>query len=356
MADKDRISGLIAGFLAGLVAMTSLERFSELRHKREAAIAAGGRGRNATSPYRIPAAGWRDVLWRVYNAMFEDRIMLVAAGITFYALLALFPAITALISVYGLFADPTRIAGQLQSFGSVLPGGAMEVIGSQLQRVAGQSAGSLGLGFFIGLGVALWSANSGVKSVFEGLNVAYGEDEKRSFLVLLGVSMLFTVGAMLLVILGMFAIAVVPVLLSFIGFGGVAGVLMSYGRWVVLLGAIGMALALLYRYGPSRDAPQWIWVTPGSIAASLIWIAGSAGFSWYVANFGSYNKVYGSLGAAIGFMVWMWLSAIIVLLGGELNAELEHQTRRDTTQGEPEPMHDRGARMADTLGETPPDC
>jgi membrane protein len=309
-----------------------------------------GRGREARSPTEIPAKGWKDILWRVYEEVNKDRILAVAAGVTFYGLLALFPALAALVSIYGLFADPATIQDHLNLLSGVLPGGALEVISEQVKRITSKGSGTLGFAFFSGLAISLWSANAGVKAVFDALNVAYDEEEKRGFIALNLRSLAFTLGMILFVLVAVGAIVVIPVLLDFIGLGQVTEWIISLARWPVLLGAIVLVLAVLYRYGPSRDTAQWRWISAGSLVAAVVWVAASMLFSWYVANFGNYNETYGSLGAVIGFMTWMWLSTTVVLVGAELNAEIEHQTVQDTTEGPERPLGARGARMADSVG------
>jgi membrane protein len=309
-----------------------------------------GRGREATSPTEIPAKGWKDILWRVYEEINKDRILAVAAGVTFYGLLALFPALAALVSIYGLFADPATIQDHLNLLSGVLPGGALEVVSEQVKRITSKGSGTLGFAFFSGLAISLWSANAGVKAVFDALNVAYDEEEKRGFIALNLRSLVFTLGMILFVLVTVGAIVDIPVLLDFIGLGQVTEWIISLARWPVLLGAIVLLLAVLYRYGPSRDTAQWRWISAGSLVAAVVWVAASMLFSWYVANFGNYNETYGSLGAVIGFMTWMWLSTTVVLVGAELNAEIEHQTVHDTTEGPQKPLGARGARMADSVG------
>lgn len=313
-------------------------------------VARDGRGRDADSPSQIPAQGWKDVLVRVYHAMSEDRLLLVAAGVTFYALLALFPAIAALVSIYGLIADPADISRQLEQARGFLPSGAIDIIGEQVKRLTEHGGGALGFAFVSGLAVSLWSANAGVKSLFDGLNVVYGEHEKRSFLWLNAQSLAFTLGLIVFAALALVGIVAVPVVLNLVNLGPAVQWIISIARWPVLLVAVIVALAVLYRYGPSRDKPKWRWVTWGSAAAAVAWIAGSMLFSWYVSNFGAYDKTYGSLGAAIGFMTWLWLSIAIVLAGAEINAQSEHQTASDTTEGPRQQMGRRGAKMADTMG------
>jgi membrane protein len=309
------------------------------------------RGRHANAPTEIPAPGWKDILWRTYEEFGNDRVMSVAAGVTFYALLALFPAIAALVSIYGLFADPATIEGHLSALSGVLPGGATEIIAEQVKRIAGQGGGTLGFSFVIGLAISLWSANAGMKAIIDALNIVYEEEEKRGFIALNLQSLAFTLGAILFVILALGGIVVLPILLDFIGLGGTAETLLSLARWPILLVVVVAGLAVIYRYGPSRDKAEWKWVTPGGLVAAVLWLVGSVLFSWYVANFGSYNETYGSLGAVIGFMTWIWISTMVVLIGAELNAEIEHQTAKDSTEGAHQPMGTRGAAMADTLGE-----
>jgi membrane protein len=285
---------------------------------------------DAGRPTDVGPSRWMFVLWDTYQEVTRDRVLLVAAGITFYGLLALFPALTALVSIAAFFIDPTRVVNQLQSFSNILPEGALGIIGGQMERIIGQPKNTLSLAFLMGLAVALWSANRGVKAIFDGLNVVYDEREDRSFLRLTLVSFLFTLGAIATIILALGAIVVVPVILAFIGLEGITGMLVDLGRWPVLFALIVIGIGLLYRFGPSRRPPRWRWISAGSLLAALLWVVASILFSWYVANFNSYNEIYGSLGAVIAFMVWMWISVTIVLLGAELNAILERRVESDT--------------------------
>ncbi|HEY7299635.1 MAG TPA: YihY/virulence factor BrkB family protein [Xanthobacteraceae bacterium] len=308
------------------------------------------RGRAARTPSEIPARGWKDILLRIYQNISKHRVVLVAAGITFYSILALFPAIAALVALYGLFADPTTIAGNLDQLSGFVPEGATAVIRDQLNRLAAQGSSTLGLAFIVGLAVSLWSANAGVKSLFDGLNIVYDEEDERSFIKLNLVSLAFTLATLALALVALAAIIVVPVVVNFFGLAQVTNLIMRIARWPLLLVVVAFALAVLYRYGPDRARAQWRWISWGSAFAAVGWLAVSILFSWYAANFGSYNKTYGSLGAIMGFMFWIWLSAIVILIGAEIDAEMEHQTARDTTTGAPKPMGERGAKMADTLG------
>ncbi len=310
----------------------------------------GGRGRSADTPSEIPSRGWKDILLRTYDNISEHRVLALAAGMTFYGLLAIFPALAALVAIYGLFADPAAITSHLDSLSGFMPGGAIDVARDQLTRVSSKGSQTLGWTFLIGLAISLWSANAGMKSLFDTLNVIYGEREKRGLIKLNLVSLLFTLAGVAFALLAIGALVVLPIGLKYVGLSGNADVWLRGGRWPALVIVLTLALAVIYRFGPSREAPRWRWITWGSALAAVLWLAASALFSWYTANFGSYNKTYGSLGAVIGFMTWLWISAIVVLIGAEVDAEMEHQTARDTTTGARKPMGARGARVADTVG------
>jgi len=309
-----------------------------------------GRGRQADTPSEIPARGWKDILLRVWKGISAHRVLAIAAGVTFYGILAVFPAVAAVVSLYGLFADAGSISSHLDQLSSLLPGGAIDVLRDQMTRVASKKGGTLGLTFAFSLLMALWSANAGMKAMFDALNVVYGEEEKRGFIKLNAISLAFTTGAIVFLLLAIGVVVAVPALMDrFVTADGVRA-LIKFGTWPILLGVLLLSLAMIYRYGPSRDEPKWRWVTWGSGFAAIGWLAVSILFSFYAAHFGSFNETYGSLGAVIGFMTWIWISAIVVLIGGELNAEMEHQTVRDTTSGPPRPLGSRGATMADTVG------
>jgi membrane protein len=266
-------------------------------------------------------------------------------------MLAVVPAITALVSLYGLFAKASTINDHLSFIASVMPGTAYELISDQITRIAGNNDGKLTFAFIFGLGLALWSANAGMKAIFDALNIAYDEDEKRGFIKLNLISLGFTLGAVVVLLLAIAGIVVLPLVLAYLGFAAnqQAGFLPLL-RWPALFLLVMFGLALLYRYGPSRREAQWRWLTAGSLFAAFAWLAISALFSLYLSKFTDYNATYGSLGAVIGLMMWIWLSVSVVLIGAELNAEIEHQTARDTTVGHEKPMGTRGAVMADTVG------
>jgi membrane protein len=276
---------------------------------------------------------WQRFIFGVYEKVGKDRVVALAAGVTFYSILALFPAMAALVSLYGLFADPAAIAAHLESMSAVLPAGAIEVIGGELDRLVAQGSGRLGLTFLIGLAVALWSANAGIKSLMDALNLVYEEPEERGLIKLNVISLAFTVGMIGFVLVALMAMLVVPIVLDYVGvdFDGLLKVL----RWPTLFLVATLGLAVLYRFGASRRQAKWKWITWGSAFAAAAWLIVSILFTWYAANFGSYNKTYGSLGAVIGFMVWIWISAIVVLLGAEIDAYLERRDpKKQDTAGE----------------------
>jgi membrane protein len=336
--------------LAALIALwpgKAYGRRGELDPNR-AAVDEPGRGRDANAPQQIPARGWTDILWRTWKEYNEDQIPRVAGAVTFFGLLALFPGMAAFVAFYGLFADVHDVQKHLVVIASVMPRDALKFIAEQMIRIAGDRSADLSFKFVLTLLISLWSANAGMKALFHGLNIAYDEREKRKFIKQNLISLAFTLGAIVFVLAALAAVAALPVIFSYTGLNaGPFGLL----RWPALFVGMVFALALIYRFGPSREQPRWRWVTVGSVVASALWIAGSLLFSWYLANFAHYDRTYGSMGAAIGLITWLWLSAIIVLLGAELNSEIEHQTAVDSTTGAPLPLGARGATMADTVGE-----
>jgi len=285
-------------------------------------------GRAEIAQPEMPLRGWTHFLRRIWTNTGNHRVIVIAAGVTFYSILAVFPAIAALVALYGLFADPATITSHLDSIADLVPSGAIEVIRDQITRVASQGRTTLSLTFIVSLLISLWSANAGMKSLFDALNLVYNETEKRGFFKLNLVSLTFTLLAIVFLLLAIGGLVVIPVVLNFLGLGGETEMLIKIARWPALFVVVTLALEFLYRYGRSREQPQAGWITWGSVFAALAWVAVSILFSWYAENFGSYNKTYGSLGAIIAFMFWIWLSVIVVLVGGELNAEREHQTRR----------------------------
>ncbi|MGR3761801.1 YihY/virulence factor BrkB family protein [Roseobacteraceae bacterium NS-SX3] len=308
------------------------------------------RGRDAEAPLEIPPPGWKDIALRVKDEISEDHIGLIAAGVAFYGLMALFPAITALLAIGGLMIEPKEIVDQISSLSGVVPDEVMEIIVGQAAEVAGSREGGLGLAAVAGLLIAIYSASKGMNSLIEGMNVAYDETEKRGFFVKTFVTIVLTVCLIIGLLGGLVATLAVPSAVALLDAGPVAEALGTLAAWAVLLVMTLAGLAVLYRYGPSRDKPEFQWVSPGALAACLLWLAGSAGFAFYVGNFGSYNESFGTLAGAVVLLMWLWISAFIILLGAELNAEIEAQTAYDTTVGPDEPMGERGAVKADKLG------
>jgi membrane protein len=322
---------------AGVVTPQSLDR------------AEPGRGRLADAPWRIPPRGWKDILWRTYENLGRAGLPGVAGGISFYVLLAIFPAITAFISIYGLFLDPAMIARHLYGLSAILPDAALELIGGQMMRLAHQKHEVLSLTLAASILFSVWSANAGMKALVGGLNIAYSETEKRPYVQRTLFTYAATLGSVVFLAAVVLLTVAAPVWLHALGFHrlmGVSGVL----RWllVYLIAATGFILA--YRYGPSRRRALWRWVSIGGAAAALLWMIGSLIFSFVINHFSQLGVTYGSLGAVVGFMLWVWFSLMVFLVGAELNAEIEHQTALDTTAGPSQPLGERGAEMADTVG------
>lgn len=308
-----------------------------------------GRGRTAAAPSQIPPIGWKDILWRTWREFMRDRVPLVASGIAFTAVMALFPALAAFVALYGLFSDVEAARQHLAILTGLVPASILTFIGEQMMRIAQERQASLSLTFAASLLLALWSAAAGVKALFNGLNVAYEEEEKRNFVQLNLAAFAFTLAGAGFFVLASMLVVATPVALNLANLDSRL-LPLALLRWPVLFVVALAGLSLVYRYGPSRQRARWRWVTWGGVLATALWLAGSAGFSWYVANVAAFNATYGSLGAVFGFLTWIWLSAVIVLTGAELNAEIEHQTAVDSTVGPEQPMGDRGAVVADTVG------
>jgi membrane protein len=308
-----------------------------------------GRGRSATHPLQIPWAGWNDILWRSYAGMNANRLLAIAGGVAFFVLLSIFPAVTALVSAYDLFFNAATITNHLSLMQDVVPDNVLGLVREQGERTASHG-GTLSIGILAGMLVALWSAMSGAKAVIDALNVIYEQREARSFVKLNAVALIFTLGGFAGFLVVIAAVVVLPLVLSSIGLAGATATLTRVLRWPALFVILLVGLSVLYRYAPDRRTPRWQWVSVGSLFATLTWIAASYLFSWFLANFANYNATYGSLGAAVGLMMWLWISTIVVLLGAELNAQIERQTARDSTVGAERPLGSRGAVAADTVG------
>ena len=277
---------------------------------------------------------------------------MIAAAVTYFLLLSLFPTMTAFVSIYGLFTDPATVTEHLQLLSSFVPEGGMEILNEQLTRLASTGGGALSFALILSIALALWSASSGVKTLFEAMNIAYDERESRNFFKLNATALLFTLAGIVGAVLMIGAAVLVPVLLDFVGLGAGLEWLVRIGTYVLLALALLLGLAALYRFGPSRQKARWRWITPGAILATILIIILSLLFSWYAANFGNFDKTYGSLGGLIGMLTWMWISIIAVLIGAELNSEAERQTKQDSPEGASDPMGRRDANAADTVGET----
>ena len=309
------------------------------------------RGRFARTPWAIPVKGWRDILLRVTKGMFRDRVFSLAAGVAFYAILAIFPALGVTLSVYGFFADATTVSKHLVLLAGLLPPGTAELLTEQMNRLTMSSSTSLTWALASTSAVSLWSANAGIAALFDALNVVFKEVDKRSLLRFYATTLGFTLLAVLFLVIAINGVVVLPIVLFYFGYGGWTETLLSVLRWPAMFLVVMGLLSVFYRYGPSRRRAKWRWVSVGSITSALLWIGASMIFSWYVQSFDSYNRMYGSLGAVIGFMMWLWLSSVVVLLGAEIDAETEMQTVVDSTEGPPRPIGMRGAVVADTVGE-----
>ena len=309
------------------------------------------RGRDARTPHQIPKRGWRDILLRTKDQIVADNLSLVAAGVAFYALLAVFPGLAAVVSLYGLLNTGADVVRQFENLAVLMPVEARPVLLDQVRSLAESSDTALGLTVIAGLLFALLSAMKGMKAMITALNIAYNEREKRGFLRLNLVSFILTVAAVVFMVIMLILVVAVPAVIKLLHFSGFAADALSLLRWPVLLLAVLSGLGALYHCAPSRNEARWRWVSWGAAAATLLWLLVSVAFSVYVENFGNYNKVYGSVGALVVLLMWFFISAYAVLLGAELNAEMEHQTEVDTTVGAPKPIGEREAYVADTVGE-----
>ncbi len=313
----------------------------------------GDRGRLARHPLQIPWAGWRDVLLRIWNRLFAHNVFIVSAGVAFYALLSLFPALATLVSAYGLLFNAADVQGQLEALAGLFPSQAWSVIEDQLTRVVENPSVALSVSAVVGFLFTLWSSRAGVGALMIAMNIVYEEPEKRTMIGWYALSLLLTVGAILFSVFALAAIVVLPVVLGAMGLDQSATLWVSVLRWPLLALITVGGLSIVYRYGPSRRRARWRWVSGGAVVATVLWLVGSVLFSVYVSVAGNFNETYGSLGAVVLLMLWFYVGAFVVLLGAELDAESEHQVRLDSTIGPPRPMGERGAHMADTLGKRP---
>jgi membrane protein len=310
-------------------------------------------GIHAEKPTEIPWAGWKQIVKRAWAEHKADNMPIIAGGVAFFGFLSIFPALIALISLYGLVASPESVARQVEELSAQLPDSAAQLIGDQLTAIVNNSGSALSIGLVVSILAALWSASGGVGNLITAVNIAYDEVETRNFVKLKLLSLALTLGAVVFVIVAFGLLAVVPAVLEVLPLGIVGTILAGVARWVLLLAMFAGSLAVLYRVAPDRDAPRIRWVSLGAVVVTVIWALVSVVFSLYVNNFGSYDKTYGAIAGVIVLMLWLYLTCYLVLLGAEINSEAEHQTAVDTTKGEPQPMGTRDAKMADTLPETP---
>lgn len=316
------------------------------------AAAADAHGREADRPREIPSRGWLDIARRVKQQMAEDRLSIIAAGVAFYGLLAVFPGLVALVGLYGLIADPAQVEQHAAALAAILPPDAAKIITAQLHDLAGTDRTALGIGAIGGILLALWSASSAVRTLMEALNVAYDEDESRGTIRFYATALALTFGGVIALLLALALVAGLPAVLKVIGLNWLAEWAVALARWPLLAALAIFGFAVVYRYGPSRAQPRWRWVSWGAGVAVALWIVGSAAFSLYVTRFGNYNETYGTAGAVVILLMWFLLSSYAILIGAEINAEMERQTRKDTTAGREQPPGARGAYAADTVAES----
>jgi len=310
------------------------------------------RGRQATRPREVPPRGWLDVLKRTRQGIRDTNASIIAAGVAFYAFLALVPALIAVVAIYGLVANPADVKDQITSFTSAAPRDAQRLLSNQLSSITRGAGGATGIAAAIAIGAALWSASSGIAALNTGLTVVNRENETRGMLKRRLLALVLTLFAVVGVLVMLALVVALPSLLDSAGISGIGRTVLELARWPLLAIFLLDGLAVIYRYGPQRRRPMWRWVTPGAVVAMIVGLVASIGFSIYVSLLGNYNKTYGALGAIIVVLLWLYLMAFAVLFGAALNAELEHQTTRDTTAGDERPMGQRGAHVADTVGPT----
>jgi membrane protein len=326
--------------------MTTRPADIDLRERdRPAADVPGG---DAERPRDIPKRGWFQILKRAWKEAKADHVPLIAAGVAYYAFLAVFPAIIAAVLLYGLLADPAQVASQVDQIGKALPTSAQDLLAEQMKSLTQTSQQSLGIGLIVSLLAALWSASGGMGNLITAVNITYDEDDERGFVRGKGLSLAMTLGAIVFVVVAIALIAVLPAVVEAIGLPPALQVVVESLRWLGLVVAMMAALAVLYRVAPDRESPKMRWVSVGAVTATVLWVIASIGFSLYVDNFSSYGKTYGSLAGVVVLLLWLWITNYLVLLGAEINAEAEQQTARDTTTGAEQPIGTRGAVKADS--------
>lgn len=312
---------------------------------------ANNRGHRAEKPNQIPFSGWKDIGKRVFSQIGKDHVQIVSAGVGFYFFLALIPTIVAAISIYSLVLEPSQIQDQLSNLSNILPQKAFEMINGILEPVLNQDKQKIGWGLLISILISLWSANKGTSALFEGINIAYNEEDNRNIIKKNAITLVFTLGVIFIGLISLLIVIFFPIFIGKIGFSETAESVIGWSRWLVLGFILVFMLSMLYKIAPHRDNPEFKWVSWGAIIGAVLCVVGSVLFSWYVNNFGSYSDLYGSLAAVVILLLWLFLTAFIVLLGAEINSEMEHQTRKDTTIGKDEPMGQRGGYHADHVAE-----
>ena len=352
-ARKQDVEAPKADASAGLPGIADDDAFRSDAADGEGAARQPGRGRRAESPTAIPPKGWWDIARRAFDNVIEQNVVILSAGIAFFAMLALFPALGAMVTVYALIADPGDVAEHFAALSAILPPDVASIIGRQLEKLTGEQRPSLGAGLVFGVLFAIWSARRAVDALVRAVTVAYEEPETRGLVRMVVTTYALTVGAILLLVTTVALLVALPTALAWLPLSGPLSLAVRAGGWVIFFAVVMFALGVLYRHGPPRRSARVRWLSPGTLVATVLWVLGSAGFSIYVQGFGNFNETYGTLGAIIVLLLWFFLGAYSIVLGAVLNAEMEHQTARDTTVGERRPMGERGAFVADTIGEVP---
>lgn len=321
-----------------------MKLFSRARHQSRAGHQPGA---NADTPAEIPAPGWKEIAKRVFKSLGSDHVSLVAGGVAFFSFMAIFPSLSALISLYGLVMDPAQVSEQIGQMASILPAQARDLLNDILMNITSSSDEQLGWSLAVSIVLSIWSANKGTSALFEGLNIVYNESEKRSFIKLKSLTLSFTLLGFIGAIFSLILIVGISAVIERLGLANWLETLVSLIRWPILAALFMLALALSYKFAPSRNDPKLKWVSVGAIVATCLWLVLSAGFAYYAANFGNYDEVYGSLAAVVITLLWLFLTVITILLGAEINGEMEYQTNKDTTVGPAKPIGQRGAYYAD---------
>ncbi len=311
-------------------------------------------GALAHQPTGIPRPGWKQVAKRVWDETQLDQVPLLAAGVAFWAFLSLFPAMIAAVAVYGLVADPATVTRQAELVTDALPRDAASLIVDQMETISSQSEDALSVSLLTSVILALWTSSAAVSNVMSAINTAYDEEETRTYVRRKGIALLLSLGAVAFVVTSVGLIAIAPLLLDMFVSKGATRAMLEIGRWVGLVLAVMAGTAVLYKVAPDRADPRLPWVSVGSVVATAGWLLASLGFSLYVDNFGRYSRTYGALAGVAILMLWLWITALIVLVGAEINAEAEQQTIRDTTVGDPRPIGERNAVKADAWPDAQP--